>query len=132
MSAADPDTCGRGMAERARLPLALAELFSCSAENLEVHVGSLDMTDEHGRAERDVWVRVAAEHRAIAAQLRDAGELMERARDLPMPRHDEEALASPRVLAAFERLVAAEQAAAAALAEWVEPDRERLGQAREA
>jgi hypothetical protein len=132
VGAPDQPTCGRGMAERARLPTTLAELFDRSAENLEVHVASLDAADEHGRTERDLWLRAAAQHRAIAAQLRDTGQLMEGARDLPMAHHDEEALASPQMLSAFASLVAAEQAAAAALAEWVEPDQEMLRQAREA
>jgi uncharacterized protein YfiM (DUF2279 family) len=57
---------------------------------------------------------VAAQHRSIAAQLRAAGELMAQHRDLPMARHDAEALTSSRVVTAFEAFVAAEQAVAGA------------------
>jgi hypothetical protein len=127
---ADSSTCGRGLAEHSHLPFELAELFDHSAENLEVHVDTLDLKDEHGRTERDVWLRVAAQHRSTAAQLRTTGQLMAEYRDLPMARHDAEALSSSRVITAFERFVAAEQAVAALLADWVERDRAMLGQAR--
>jgi hypothetical protein len=123
-------TCGRGLAERSRLPHALADLFDHSAENLEVHVDTLDLTDEHARTERDVWLRVAAQHRSIAAQLRATGELMARFGDLPMARHDEQALSSSPVIAAFERFTAAERATAALLAEWEDGDQDMLLQAR--
>jgi hypothetical protein len=129
---ADQPTCGQGLAEHSKLPLALAELFDQSAQSLEVHVDTLDLTDEHAEPERKVWVRVAAQHRSIAAQLRATGELMAQYRDLPMARHDAEALSSSRVVAAFERFVAAEQAVAVLLADWVEHDRAMLRQAQEA
>jgi uncharacterized protein YndB with AHSA1/START domain len=129
---ADGPTCGQGLAEHSRLPLKLADLFDHSAENLEVHVDALDSTDEHARTERDVWLRVAAQHRSIAARLRATGELMAQYRDLPMVRHDVEALSSSRVIAAFERFAAAEQAVAELLADWVERDQAMLLQARRA
>jgi hypothetical protein len=127
---AEPQTCGQGLAEHARLPLALAELFAGVAQNLELHVDTLDLTDEHARTERDVWLGAAAEHRSLAAQLRATGELMAQQRDLPMARHDEQALSAPAVIAAFERFVTAEQAVAALLADWVERDRAMLSRAR--
>lgn len=123
-------TCGQGLAERSRLPLALAGLFDRSAENLEVHVGTLDLTDEHAATERDVWLRAAEEHRSNAARLRATGELMAQYRDLPMARHDAKALASTRVLDAFERFIAAEWAVASLLADWVNLDQAMLAQAR--
>jgi hypothetical protein len=122
-------TCGEGLAERSRLPLALAELFDRAAENLEVHVDTLHLTDERARTERDVWLRVAEQHRAIAVQMRTIAELMGVYRDMPAGAHDAEALSSARVAGAFERFVAAEQEAAALLEDWVERDQERLRQA---
>ena len=127
---ADPPTCGQGLAEHSRLPLALAELLDHMAENLEVHVDTLDLTDEHARTERDVWVRVAEQHRSIAVQLRTNGGLMAQYRELPMASHALEALSSSRVVGAFERFVAAEQAVATLLAAWVEHDQAMLSQAR--
>jgi hypothetical protein len=129
---ADQPTCGQGLGEHSRLPLALAELFDHSAENLELHIDTLDLTDEHARMERDIWARVATQHRSIAEQLREGGELMAEFRDLPMARHDAEALSSARVVAAFDRFVAAEQAVKALLTDWVERDQAMLQQARRA
>jgi hypothetical protein len=126
---ADHPTCGEGLAERSRLPLALAELFDRSAENLEFHVDALHLTDEHARTERDVWVRVAEQQRVLAVQMRMIAELMGLYRDLPEGSHDPEALSSPRVVGAFQRFVAAEQDVAALLEEWVGHDQERLREA---
>jgi hypothetical protein len=129
---ADGPTCGRGLAEHSRLPLLLADLFDASAQNLEVHVDTLDLTDEHARTEREVWLRAAAQHRSTAASLRATGELMAQYRDLPMARHDAEALSSSPVIGAFESFVAAEQGVAALLGDWVERDQAMLQQARRA
>jgi hypothetical protein len=126
---ADHPTCGEGLAERSRLPLALAELFDRSAENLEFHVDSLHLTDENARTERDVWLRVAEQHRVLSVQMRTIAELAGVYQGLPAARHDPEALSSPRVVGAFERFVAAEQEVAALLEEWVERDQERLREA---
>jgi hypothetical protein len=126
---ADHPTCGEGLAERCRLPRSLAELFDRSAENLEAHVDTLHLTDERARTERDVWLRVAEQHRVIAVQMRMIAELMGVYRDMPMGPHDAEALSSPRVTGAFQRYVAAEREVAALLEDWVERDQERLRQA---
>jgi hypothetical protein len=126
---ADHPTCGQGLAERSQLQLALAELFDRSAENLEFHVDSLQLSDDHARTERDVWLRVAEQHRVLAVQMRMIAELMGLNRDLPAARHDPEVLASPRVVGAFDRFVAAEQEVAALLEEWVGRDQRRLREA---
>jgi hypothetical protein len=123
---ADPATCGQGLAEHSRLPLLLAGLFDNSAENLEVHVDALDLADEHARTERDIWIQVASEHRSIAGQLRATAESMAEQRSLPTARHDAEEMSSPRVVTAFQRFLAAEEAVAALLAEWIEHDRAML------
>jgi uncharacterized protein YfiM (DUF2279 family) len=127
----DQPTCGQGLVEHSKLPLALARLFDHSAENLEVHGDTLDLTDEHARTELDIWTRVAAQHRSSAAQLRATGELMAQYGDLPMARHVAEALSSSLVVAAFEEFVADEQAVAALLAASLERDQAMLRQARE-
>jgi hypothetical protein len=129
---ADVSTCGQGLADHARLPQTLAELLDRLAENLELHTDTLDPTDEHARAEHDVWMRVAARHRSIATELRAAGDLMESYRDLSMARHDREKLSSPRMAAAFEAFVAAEQTVASLLLESLDRDRAMLRQARQA
>ena len=120
-------TCGKGLAEHSALPLRLAELIDALAENLELHMTTLELDDENARKERDAYARLAGQHRAIAAQLRATGGEMAGYRDLPMGRHDEAAMASPDILAAFEKFVRLEEEVARLLASWVTRDRAMLG-----
>ena len=114
---AQEPTCGQGLAEHAALPAAIADLTAALADNLEAHMHALDLSDDAARAEHDVWGGLVAQHRRIAAELRDAGEEMGAHADLPMGRHDPEALTSPQVRDAFERLIAAERALVGVLRE---------------
>src|SRR4051794_5785704 len=98
-------TCGQGLAETAALPERLGDVEACLAGVLEGHLAALDLDDEASRRERDVYVELAREHRRIAAELHVVAEDMAAARDVPMGRHDVEALASPSAVAAFERFV---------------------------
>jgi hypothetical protein len=127
---ADQPTCGQGLAEHAAVPLALAKLIDALAENLERHMPALDVADDAARQEHDAYASLAAQHRQIAAQLYEVGEEMAGYRDLPMGRHDEARLASPEVLEAFERFVAAEKDALALLDGGVRRDEAMLRQAR--
>jgi hypothetical protein len=102
-------TCGQGLAEHAVLPAALANLTAALADNLEVHMHALDLSDPAARAEHDVWADLVARQRRITAQLRDTGAEMGGHADLPMGRHDPEALAAPLTRDALERLIAAER-----------------------
>jgi hypothetical protein len=105
----DQPTCGKGLAEHSSLPAAFGEVVDAVAENLEAHLGTLDLTDERSRNEQEVYQELAKEHRAIAAQLRATAEAMAGYRNLPMGRHDEQALASPRIVDAFVSLVRTER-----------------------
>ena len=122
----DEPTCGKGLAERSALPLRLAGLIDALAENLELHMTGLDLDDANARKERDAYARLAGQHRAIAAQLRAAGEEMASYRDLPMGQHDEAVMASPDILAAFEKFMRMEEEVGELLASWVERDRAML------
>jgi hypothetical protein len=104
-----PATCGQGLAEHAPLPAKLGELIDAVAQNLEIHMGALDLGDEHAKQEHDAYVKVAEAHRQIATQLRAAAELMTSYRDLPMGAHDMEAMSSPEVLGAYHHLIEVEQ-----------------------
>ncbi len=116
----DQPTCGKGLAEHSVLPGRMGEVIDALAENLEVHMGALDLTDENSRRERDAYAALAAEHREIAGRLRAVAGRMAGYRDLPMGRHDWQALARPEVRAAFGRLVAREGELLALLQESVE------------
>jgi hypothetical protein len=114
---ADEQTCGKGMAQNSVVPAALAEVTGRLAGNLEVHMRALDRDDPAAAQEHAVYERVARGLRGAAADLRAASEEMAAARDLPMGRHDMDAMTSPDVLEAFERSVAAEDALHALLGE---------------
>ena len=116
----DQPTCGKGLAEHSVLPGKMGEVIDALAENLEVHMRALDLTDENSRRERDAYAELAAEHREIAGRLRAVAGRMAGYRDLPMGRHDWEAMAGPEVRAAFGRLVAREGELLALLQESVE------------
>jgi hypothetical protein len=122
----DQPTCGKGLAEHSALPARLAELVDALAENLELHQGTLNLSDENARKELDAYVQLAREHRSLAAQLRETAQRMAGYRDLPMGRHDERALAAPKLVEVFEGFVKAEEALANQLQEAIERDRQML------
>jgi hypothetical protein len=90
---------------------------------------TLDLTDEHAKREHAAYAKLAEEHRGIAAQLRATADEMEGYRDLPMGRHDQEALSSPEVVNAFEDLVNVEQELVELLEARVEQHRKMLAAA---
>jgi hypothetical protein len=104
----EQQTCGKGMADNAVVPGALAGVAARLAGNLEVHMRALDRDDPAAAREHDVYERVARGLRGAAAGLQDAAAEMAAARELPMGRHDMAAMTSPDVLDAFERYVEAE------------------------
>jgi hypothetical protein len=123
-------TCGQGLADHAPLPAKLGELNASVAENLEVHMQALDLKDENAKKEHGVYLKLANDHRKIAAQLQAASGEMAGYRDLPMGRHEQQALSSPQVVEAFEHFVKVEQELLALLQQRVEQDRKMLVEMR--
>jgi hypothetical protein len=105
----DQPTCGQGLAEHSATPAKLGELIDAVAGNLEAHMKALDRTDPDAEKEYAAYRALAHRHREIASRLGALGDEMASYRDLPMGRHDEEALSSPLAVAAFENLVKVEQ-----------------------
>lgn len=105
MSAAEQPTCGKGLAENSVLPAKLADVIAAMAENLEVHMKALDLTDQNSRKEHDVYESLVNELHQAAVQLQSTADQMAGARDLPMGRHDEKIMTHPRVYETFERFV---------------------------
>ena len=93
-------TCGKGLAENATLPAAVAELMDATV--LEAHVGTLDPADASARREEDAYRGLVDEHRTIARALRAAAARLTGYRDLPMGRHDPAAMAAPSRMRTFE------------------------------
>ncbi len=101
-------TCGRGLAQSAVVPAALAAVAAGLAENLEVHVRALDPGDAAAAQEQGVYERVAHRLHSAAADLQAAAAEMTSAVDLPMGAHDIAAITTTDVLDAFQGHVAAE------------------------
>lgn len=121
-------TCGKGLAEHSLLPVTLGELMASVAENLEVHMRALDLSDPYSRQEYDAYSGLAKEHRKIAAELQAIARQMAGYRDLPMGPHDPEAMSAPRVSETFEKFVKLEEELVALLQKKVEQDRGMLSQ----
>lgn len=102
-------TCGKGLAGNAALPAKFAEIISAVAENLEVHMGTIDLLDEAGKLEFDAYENLVRAHRDIARRLSAVADEMAGYYTLPMSRHNDAKLASPKVLEAFEQLIALEE-----------------------
>lgn len=119
-------TCGKGLAENSELPAKASELFSALAGNLVLHMESLVADDENTRREHEAYDSLSKQHQAVADQLAAVAGAMSACRDLPMGAHDEQVFADPRLLEAFERFVAAEQAMLTSLQQRLERDRAML------
>ncbi|HZC13428.1 MAG TPA: hypothetical protein VE270_05335 [Thermoleophilaceae bacterium] len=129
---AEQQTCGKGLAQHAVLPERIAELIAALAENLEVHMEALDLSDEEARIEHEAYSRLAAQRRQIAAQLEAVGQEMADQEELSMGRHDKAVMTSQRALDSLERFVGAQTELLHVLEQGVAREREMLSQMREA
>ena len=124
----EQQTCGRGLAEHSALPAQLAEVTEAMADNLQVHMQALELDDEPARQEHAVYLRLAEEQRQTAGRLRAVAGEMAAARDLPMGRHDEQAMTSPEVGVAFNRFVKAKRELLVLLQRMADQDQQLLAQ----
>jgi hypothetical protein len=124
----EQQTCGRGLAEYSALPAQLAEVTEAMAENLRVHMQALELDDEPARQEHAVYLRLVEEQRQAAGRLQAVAAEMAAARDLPMGRHDEEAMTSPEVGVAFRRFADAKRELLVLLQRMAEQDQQLLAQ----
>jgi hypothetical protein len=123
---ANPQTCGQGLAEHSPLPDKLSELMAATARILERHMTALDLRDESSKREYDAYLDLVTKHRNAAAQLQQIASKMAGYRDLPMGRHDPQAMASPEVIATFQQFVGLEQELMELLQARLEEDRHML------
>ena len=122
----DAPTCGKGLAEHARVPATLASLTDAVADVLEHHMTALDLGDERSRTEHDAYDRLVAQHRKTAAALRATADEMAGYRSLPMGRHDVALMMDPASREVFARLIEAEEALWTMLRKRLEGDRAML------
>jgi hypothetical protein len=119
-------TCGQGLAEHSVLPAKVGGLIASLAEILELHMKALDLTDENAKKEHDAYLQLAREYQKIATQLQATAQRMAGYRDLPMGRHEEKAMSSPRFREAFEKFVTREQELEGLLQNRIDEDRRML------
>lgn len=105
MESNDQPTCGKGLAEHAAVPAKIAELIAALADNLALHQNTLDVSDENARKEHEAYVILTNEYRNIASQLHATASRVAGYRDLPMGRHDEQAMSDPKLVDAFVKFV---------------------------
>jgi hypothetical protein len=66
---------------------------------------ALDLTDPNSRAEYDAYEKLVKEFQQITVQLQATADQMAGYRDLPMGKHDENAMIHPGVRESFEKFV---------------------------
>ena len=129
MSEDEQQTCGKGLAEHAVVAATLGALAAAMAENFEAHQDALDITDENSRRELHAYVKLTEEFRCVSSQLTATAGHMTGYRDLPMGRHDSRAMAAPKVVEAFQKLVRVEEDLLRVLARLFERHQAILGAA---
>ena len=102
-------TCGQGLAANSALPATMADVISSLSAILVVHLKALDLDDEDSRQEHAAYSHLAKAYGDIADSLRATAERMAGYRDLPMGRHDINAISGPEPTEAFARFVNREQ-----------------------
>ena len=123
-------TCGEGLAEHSAFPARIADLLAAMAENLELHLGTLDPADRATQPERDAYTKLARQTRKIAGELGALAAEMAAYRDLPMGSHDPAALSSSPVVGAFAKFLKVEQELCALLEKSVGRGQQMLTQPR--
>lgn len=98
-------TCGKGLAESAALEAKLGDLMVSIAENMENHMKTLDFQDIDAGKEYEVYQRLAKEHREIAFKLNATARHMAQYRTLPVTKHHEKELASPKAAEVLRKVV---------------------------
>jgi hypothetical protein len=126
VSRSDQPTCGKGLAENSVLPARLGSLLSAMAENLEVHMQALDLTDQNSRAEYEAYGELVKQLHQAASQLQATAHQMAGYRDLPMGKHDEQAMTHPEVRETFEKFVTQKQELSSLLEQTAERDNNLL------
>jgi hypothetical protein len=122
----EPRTCGEGLFQRADLPARVSALTAAMADVLEKHQQTLDLTDDNARTELAAYQQLAGDFRQLTSQLRATADHMIGCRDLPMARHDMQAMLAPEVRGALANLVERERVLAAFLNTWFKEDQAML------
>jgi hypothetical protein len=128
MEQQDEWTCGKGLAASAVLPERLGTVLAAMAEVLRVHMEALDPEDDASQREHEAYRSVSQQLGQMASHLDVLAREMIAYRDLPMGRHDMEAMNRPIVRESFASFVARKQDLLTLLQGMAESDREMLAQ----
>ena len=128
MEQQDDWTCGKGLAASAVLPERLGAVMAAMAEVLQIHMEALDSEDDDSRREHEAYRRVSQQLGQVASQLDALAREMAAYRDVPMGRHDMEAMNRPIVRESFAAFVGRKQELLTLLQETEESEREMLDQ----
>ena len=128
----EPQTCGKGLAERSELPARIATFLEALASLLEQHQKSVLTDDPSGAKERDAYASLASRYQGVARDLQSTAKEMAGYRTLPMAPHDISVLISPENAGAFDRVVAAERAVAELLESMLPRDQQILESMKDA
>ena len=107
-------TCGQMMASKAVMPQKMSELLTNVADNLEAHAKWVGTKDKAAKAENDQLIKVAKEHRAIAASMKKTAETMQKGKDLAQAPHDMKTM-DPKMAEGMTRQIALEREMASLL-----------------
>lgn len=102
-------TCGQMMAAHAPIMSKMAELAEAHVAGAEMHVKAIDKKDKAAKAEIDALTKDIKFHKDIAGKFKKAGEDMAKAKDMPACKHDEKAMADPKMMEAMMKMVKAEK-----------------------
>lgn len=131
MGEQDDWTCGKGLAASAVVPERLGAVAAAMAEVLRVHMEALDREDGASRQEHDAYRRVSGQLDQAASSLDAVAREMAASGDLPMGRHDMEAMERPIVRESFAAFVERKRELLTLLRQEEESDREMLDQMHE-
>ena len=131
MTINEPQTCGKGLAERSAFPDRVGALTAAMVDVLDTHQQTLDLADDNARTELTAYQQLAHDYRRLTSQLRATADRMLGYRDLPMARHHAQAMLAPQIRGALANLVDRERELAALLKTWVEEDQAMLVVAKE-
>ena len=121
-----PQTCGKGLAERSAFPDRVGALTAAMVDVLETHQQTLDLADDNARAELAAYQQLAHDYRRLTSQLRAIADHMLGYRDLPMARHHAQPMLAPEIRGTLANLVERERELAALLTTWIEEDQAML------
>ena len=106
---ADDPTCGEGLAANSVVPATIADVIKALSAVLAAHLRTLDVEDANSRREHAAYSELANTCGEIGNSLGGAAERMSGYHDLPMGRHDMQAMTASEPVDAFAQFVNAEE-----------------------